>query len=161
MESLHLDVNKVTDLIASKFVTGDSPLSVLKLHKLLYYVEAWHLVFFNKKLFDDDFEAWVHGPVCRRVFARFKEKNKTMYSEILQNDLDIVKKNDIPNFNQVDSHIENVLETYGDFSGPQLEMLTHREDPWIRARGDLAPSQPCNEIISKESMKSYYSSLLR
>lgn len=159
MKSLQLDVNKVTDLIASKFVADSGLLSVLKLHKLLYYVEAWHLVFFNKKLFDDDFEAWVHGPVCRRVFARFKEKNKTMYSEILQNDLDIVEKNDIPNFNQVDSHIENVLNTYGAFSGPQLEMLTHREKPWIKARGNLAPSQPCNAIISKESMKTYYSSL--
>ncbi len=157
MKSLRLDVNKVTDLIASKFVADSGPLSVLKLHKLLYYVEAWYLVFFNEKLFDDDFEAWVHGPVCRKIFERFR--NKTMYSDVLQRDLSIVNKDNIVNFDQVNSHIENVLNTYGDFSGPQLEMLTHREDPWIKARGTLAPSEPCSAVISKESMKDYYSHL--
>ena len=157
MKSLRLDVNKVTNLIASKFVADSGPLSVLKLHKLLYYVEAWYLVFFNEKLFDDDFEAWVHGPVCRKIFERFR--NKTMYSDVLQRDLSIVNKDNIVNFDQVNSHIENVLNTYGDFSGPQLEMLTHREDPWIKARGTLAPSEPCSAVISKESMKDYYSHL--
>ena len=67
MESLKLDVHKITDLIASKFVVGGA-LSVLKLQKLLYYVEAWHVAFFNKMLFDDEFQAWVHGPVCVPIF---------------------------------------------------------------------------------------------
>ena len=54
MDSKKIDVNQITDLIASKFVVNDHPLSVLKLQKLLYYVEAWHVTFYNKKLFDDD-----------------------------------------------------------------------------------------------------------
>ena len=161
MDSLKLDVNKITDLIASKIILGEDSLSVLKLQKLLYYVEAWHVTFFDKKLFDEDFEAWVHGPVCREVFRRFKhERKKFMYSEVSQDDLSIPEAGNIENYSEGSSHIENVLESYGKFSGTQLENLTHREEPWQKARGNLSPSEPCTEIISKESMRDYYKTLL-
>ena len=160
MESLGLDVQKVTDLIASRFVAGESTLSVLKLQKLLYYVEAWHVTFFDKMLFNDDFEAWVHGPVCRPVFERFKhERKKFMYSDISSDDFGILNKIDIRDYDHVEAHVENILGTYGGFSGPQLELLTHREPPWLNARGNLAPNQPCTNIISKDSMRGYYKQL--
>ena len=155
MNSLGLDVNKVADLIGSRFVTSGNSLSVLKLHKLLYYVEAWHLVFFNTMLFDEDFEAWVHGPVCRKIFNRFKS-SKFMYSPITSDDLSLVQASDIQNYQDVIYHIENVLNTYGNLTGPQLEELTHMEEPWRKARGNLAPNQPCENIISKEFMRNYY-----
>jgi hypothetical protein len=34
--------------------------------------------------------------------------------------------------------------------------MTHAEDPWDWARGDLPPDVPPNEIIKKEWMKEYY-----
>ena len=43
------------------------PMSHLKLQKLLYYCDAYSLAYFDNPLIEDDFEAWVHGPVCRRL----------------------------------------------------------------------------------------------
>lgn len=162
MESWKSDVHAVTDLVASKFIFAEERISVLKIHKLLYYVEAWHVTFFDKMLFDEDFRAWVHGPVCYEVFTRFRYTyNKSMYSEVLKEDLkmDIIAK--IPNYDNTNAHVENVLEAYGKFSGAQLEQLSHQEDPWRKARGDLPFDHPSDAIITKESMREFYSSFPR
>ena len=33
----------------------------LRLQKLVYYAQAWRLAILDEALFEDDFEAWVHG----------------------------------------------------------------------------------------------------
>jgi len=71
----HIDsVDLAYYIINSKKYTN---LSHLKLQKLLYYIQSWHLVFFDKKLFDDDFQAWVHGPVSRKIYDTFKDESIT------------------------------------------------------------------------------------
>ena len=64
------------DRVAARLVNFShehgSPVSNLKLQKLLYYAQAWHLAFFGAPLFDEDFEAWVHGPVVPRVFRCYR-----------------------------------------------------------------------------------------
>ena len=52
--------------------------------------------------------------------------------------------------------LEAVWNTYGPLSEDELEMLVHREDPWIAARGDAKPWKTCKNVISLESMKEYY-----
>lgn len=58
----------------------------LKLQKLLYYVQAWHISKFNKEiLFDTLPEAWVNGPVYREVYDNFKStffKNENIYTSL-------------------------------------------------------------------------------
>jgi len=103
-------------------------LNLLKLQKLLYYVQAWRLAFAEESLFDGKFEAWVHGPVNREIFTRFAGQ-KTLYSSVYQSDMR-------SGFNPETSlsadqrlHIDNVLEAYAKFSGSELEAQAHIEDP--------------------------------
>jgi len=42
------DINLVCDYIIQRVLTGGEKLNVLKLQKLLYYVQAWHLAFYKK-----------------------------------------------------------------------------------------------------------------
>ena len=79
-----------------------------------------------------------------------------MFSAITSEDISKISKDDIKNYEDISDHIENILEAYGDLSGAQLEKLTHNEQPWIETRGDLAPSEPCEEIIPKELMRNFY-----
>ena len=53
--------------------------------------------------------------------------------------------------------IDSVLDVYAGFTGTQLEELTHREDPWLKARGDRHPAERCSDEISEEVMMAYYS----
>ena len=50
----------------------DSDISNLKLQKLIYYAQAFHLAIYELPFFDEDFEAWTHGPVCPEIYHKYK-----------------------------------------------------------------------------------------
>jgi uncharacterized phage-associated protein len=133
---------------------GASP-SLLKLHKLVYYAQAWHLALHGTRLFSPGrFEAWVHGPVSRELYKRFASR-KILYSAVTRDD--IRPWFDINSLDPKErSHIDEVLEVYAGLTGAQLEQMTHEEDPWIRARGALSPSARCEIEIDEDLMTKYY-----
>ncbi len=58
------EIAKVDSLLLSEFILFKyGPMSHLKLQKLLFYAQALHLAYFDEPIIEDDFEAWVHGPV--------------------------------------------------------------------------------------------------
>ena len=59
---------EISNIILTHFDYSGDLITNKKLQKLLYYVEAWNLVY-KSSLIDDDFEAWVHGPVVPDVSA--------------------------------------------------------------------------------------------
>ncbi len=147
----------VCDYIVVMLDEARTPLNSLKLHKLMYYCQAWSLAFDRGRLFEGDFQAWVHGPVARPVYDRFI--SKSMYSPVLREDIR-------PDFDpqKLESSdralIDAVLEQYATLTGDQLEEMTHQEDPWKHAREGLRATARSERIISDESMKKYYGSRL-
>lgn len=151
----------ITDYVNSK---GDT-VSPKKLQKLVFYVEAWHLVHLNENLIDEDFEAWVHGPVVPELYRELKKfgyNNIAIINDELDTASDRINKVASKNGLSDDQMelIYSVLNNYGNLTSFELEMLTHSEEPWINARGNCAPHDRCNTIIQKEFIKSYYSSQL-
>lgn len=146
-------LNNVSDYIVVKLSDGRSALNVLKLHKLVYYVQAWHLAFTGNRMFNGSFQAWVHGPVSRPLYDRYPDKS--MYSTVglpdLQGGFDPAILTDLER-----AHIDAVLEVYGDLAGYQLEEMTHNEAPWIEARNGIAATARSEAIISDETMRDYY-----
>jgi len=122
-------------------------MSNLKLQKLVYYSQAWYLAIYGKPLFEEDFEAWIHGPVIKVLYDRYKRWQwMPIQEEVSQ-----------PSFNQeVREFLEEVVDEYFSCDAYELERMTHIEEPWIKAREGLAKSEPCNKIITKESMKNYF-----
>ncbi len=45
----------------------------LKLQKLVYYAQAWYLANFNRPLFDEDMQAWTHGPVVPSLWKEYRD----------------------------------------------------------------------------------------
>ncbi|MFV0538591.1 MAG: Panacea domain-containing protein [Dysgonomonas sp.] len=127
-------------------------LTPLKLQKLVYYCQAWSLVWEERPLFKEDFQAWANGPVCYELFAL----HKGLFA-LPEKFLDKFKNHD---FSEKDkTTIESVLNHYGDKEPFYLSALTHQEYPWKNARGSTPPGEPSDKLITKESMQSYYSSL--
>lgn len=154
------DLQRVTaDDLADYILAKCGPVSHLKLHKLLYYVEAWHLALFEKAILNEDFEAWLHGPVVRRIFARFRNRGILAFDDVPVPDAQLaeiiakVERQLSPD--QVDL-IADVLGEYGNKSGYHLECLTHSEQPWIDARKGVAPGEASSNKISKETMRNFY-----
>lgn len=148
-------MNTVDSIELSKYVIRrmyekGEKISHLKLQKLLYYIEAWHLVYTDEPLICDEFEAWLHGPVIRKVWNFYKT-----YS-VMFDDLPLPNQDNTINLTEEQEQIiDDVLDEYGEKTGYYLECLTHVEVPWIEARKNGE-----NEIISKNTMKQYYSRLI-
>jgi uncharacterized phage-associated protein len=140
--------------IALSNETG-SLITNLKLQKLVYYTQAWHLAMFETPIFAEEFEAWIHGPVLPDLFYQYKG---TYYRPIERNDLNAESMAFLrKKFGKTLSNlIENVVEEYFGMESYALEQTTHAEEPWLKARKNLPQDAPSHEIISKESMKKYY-----
>lgn len=132
---------------------GDS-ITHLKIQKLLYYVQAWGLVFTGNSFFKEKFQAWSHGPVLPTVFHSLKQyRFQNIAGEIIAENLETTNKNV--------EVIENVWETYGELSAKHLEQLTHQEKPWIEARVGLLPEDKSINEIDQHTMCDYYAKLLK
>ena len=125
----------------------------LALQKMLYYAQGLHMVLNGSALFDEDCEAWAHGPVFREVYEVFKN--------FKYNPIDDTRFAMLQNrFHELSDAecrvIDLVAESFGMYSGKTLEQITHGEAPWKEARGNCLPEDPSDEVISKESIQSYF-----
>lgn len=126
-------------------------MSTMKLQKLCYYCQAWSLVWDDKPLFEEEFQAWANGPVCYELFTQTKGKFSVNPSD---EPGDINKLDD----NQKET-INLVLDHYASHDAQWLSRLTHMEQPWNDARKDIPLGKGCQNIITKESMALYYGGL--
>ena len=141
------DMVRVHDV--ARWFLSQSSMTHKKVQKLCYYAQAWHCALYNQPLFAEAIQAWVHGPVIPALYPTYADYG---WQNIPQQPFDetLLEEDAI-------SILNAVYTTYGHFSGDQLESLTHSEDPWIIARGDLRPWESCTKAISFEDMRSYYS----
>ncbi len=129
-------------------------MSTWKLQKLCFYSQAWSLAWVNKSLFEEDFQAWSSGPVCPELY----EVHRGLFMVTLDDIPEPLEAQ--PGLNEEQSEtIDRVLDLYGDWEPYELRQQTHEEDPWKAARGDTKNGDPCEAVISKDSMGEYYGSL--
>lgn len=136
--------------VAAYILQKRQTISTWKLQKLLYYCQAWSLVWDEKPLFGEEIQAWINGPVCPAIYHKFQGQYQIDHIDC--GDSGMLDEN------QKDS-IDIVLSSYGDKSPQWLSDLTHKEMPWQKAREGLLPNVRGNSVISLESMAEYYESL--
>lgn len=128
--------------VADYILTQHAPISAKKLQKLVYYAQAWSLVWDGRPLFGEPVEAWEQGPVVRTLFRAHQGQFRVQ--DRLGGD---------------ESHlgastceaIDAVLDQYAQHSGDELGELTHAEAPWR--------DTPRNGVISHALMREYYGGL--
>jgi uncharacterized phage-associated protein len=126
--------------------SGDA-ITHLKLQKLVYYGQAWSLANFNKPLFQEELQAWAHGPVATSVWNRHRDAGWEA----------LPAPESCPNLTrEQDSILPLVLQEYGKFEAKFLEELTHSELPWKKTRGNLPLQAKCTSIIPKVLMRDFY-----
>jgi len=137
--------------VARYILRERSPLSTVKLQKLVYYSQAWHLVWDDVPLFAERIEAWANGPVVPDLYREHRgEFQRKSWP-----------KGSISNLTKSEREtIDSVLNFYGSKDAFYLSELTHRETPWLEARKDLPPGARGNREITQVSMAEYYGSLV-
>jgi len=136
--------------VADWFLSKES-MTHKKLQKLCYYAVAWGYALMDKPITKNgEFQAWVHGPVSPVIYAKYKENG---WNNLPQPETVV----GIPE--ELTQLLESVWVTYGDKGGNELEALSHKELPWIKARKSSLELEPSSEPISIDDMKSYYQSI--
>lgn len=125
----------------------------LALQKILYYIQGMHMIRFGKELFQEDCEAWAHGPVYRKVYEAFRSFK---YNPIDDTRFAVVQNRFSELTDSEQELIDMVVSTFGMYSGKTLERITHKETPWLEARENCMPEEHSNRVISKETIKGYF-----
>lgn len=110
------------------------PLSPIKKQKLLYYCQAWSLVWTGRPLYSDEIQAWDNGPVVPSA-RHYLTVNESV---------------ELPQW--VRAIIAAIVAEYGVKTGQELSDLTHQEKPWLEAS-----EQGRNTTISSDAIRRYYS----
>lgn len=137
--------------VAKYILVRTGPASAMKLQKLVYYSQAWSLVWDDAPLFPEKIEAWANGPVVRELY----DKHRGMFlvsAEVFEDAKGKLKKA------QRDT-IDVVLKAYGNRSAQWLSDQTHSEAPWQHAREGLSDKDRGNAEIPLADMAEYYRSL--
>lgn len=141
-----LNARDIADYFLFKTIDAeDAKITNLKLQKLLYYAQGFHLALFDgKELFPERIEAWTHGPVCPDIYQIFKEHGSNIIpcDECEKDFRKLLEEEQI-------EFLDEIYEVFGQFSAWKLRNMTHEETPWINNK-ELASE------ISKEELKEYF-----
>lgn len=133
--------------VAAYILSKRGSMSTMKLQKLVYYSQAWHLVWAEEPLFGEQIEAWANGPVAPDLFREHKGRFSVA----------TWPKGDPANLDKAQAGtVDAVLGTYGPLTGRKLSYLTHSEDPWLNARKGYGPTDLCHVEITPDVMRDYY-----
>lgn len=121
---------------------GGELLTNLKLQKLLYYQQGFHLAFFGTSLFEESVESWMYGPVVPSVYDKYSKYGSASLPVTTQA---------ITLTDDEERLFNEVFDAYREFSAIGLMNKTHSERPWIEA----VPHDR-GTVITQDSMKAYF-----
>lgn len=141
--------------VANYFLTlveeevGDA-LSNLKLQKLVYYAQGFHLALFSRPLFENAIEAWTHGPVIPGLYHAYKQYGAGALPRPVDFDLDIFDR-------ETCELLDEVYQVYGQYSAWMLRDITHQEGPWVQAFNEVGVGAK----IEHKAMQDYFRTQLK
>lgn len=134
-------------LVIAKWLINKLHPEPLKLQKLLYLAQGYSYAFYDKPLFKEEIEGWVHGPVVPGIYR--------IFSSYKYNPIDATYEN-VELSSEALEVLNYVAENYGKYDGKYLEDLTHNQEPWIFSRKGLDSDERGARIIDKKDIANYF-----
>ena len=161
-----VSIEKIADIVVTFCHVQGFTITPLKLQKVLYYIQAWHLVKFdNQDIFDELPQAWVNGPVYRSIYRKYS-------NSFYRNDIIPLQEKDPEKLltRQIDElglsekemkFLNVIMKHYASKDEGFLVLKTHSEKPWNKARKGLKPFERSNNKIKAKWMYDYYSEVVK
>lgn len=147
-------MTNVYDVAAYILSKSEHGMSAMKLQKLTYLSQGWSLGITGKPIFDQDFEAWMNGPVSRDLYRHHRRQYHV-------SSLDVGNASSLADIDEI--MVDLVISNYGAMSGQQLSEMSHAVDgPWKRAREmhNVKDGESSTVVVSKESIREYFHEIL-
>lgn len=145
--SRELDAAQRFIIVRHRELFDESP-SPMKLQKLCYYGQGY-LLAQGMNLFAEDFQAWQRGPVVPALYTRYRDYGWRPITEDVP-----LEVGDVPA--EMAAELADIIAAYGRYDGAALSTMTHRETPWLEARGDLSESEGSSAVISKDALRRFF-----
>lgn len=138
-------------------------ISPLKLQKLLYYIQSWHIARFGKEtLFNELPEAWVNGPVYRTIYDIYKQRffrSENIFINLDESELNkklLETRKELALDESQMKLVDSVLNAYSKLSDERLVLMTHSEAPWNEAREGYSVIQRCTQELKIDTIYDYF-----
>lgn len=112
--------------VAAYILAKAGPMTAMKLQKLCYFAYGYHLVWEDRQLFPERFEAWANGPVAPALYAKHRGRFQLSNGDIV-GDPSILTEGERES-------VDIVLENLNGFTAHELSGMTHSSGPWVAAR---------------------------
>lgn len=142
-------LNKI-ELIAEYIIHIGKEITPLALQKILYYAQGFYKTFFGEFLYQDDCEAWVHGPVYANIYEKYKIYGSSNIPINIEYDIEDILVKDEKEL------LDIIVKYFGYYNGKALEKMTHYESPWIEARRGISFDEKSNNVIDKKDIEEYF-----
>lgn len=122
----------------------DFDMTNMKLNKLLYFAQGTHLSRTGKRLFNNNVQAWTHGPVIPSVYFKYNSYESGPISKV----------DDNYSFNLFSSEerttLLDVMREMGKYTASTLRNITHMPgSPWSTTFSDKEKRQIPVDVLRK------------
>lgn len=127
----------------------------MKLYKLCFYSQAWHLAWAGAPLFREIMEAWVWGPVTPAL----RRATEPVIGEA--NTVPEVPTGNPARLSDYErAVVDSIVDFYGRIPSIELSGMTHEAEAWKEARRGLGMESRSNEPISLTTLRDEFTRLL-
>lgn len=134
--------------VAKQILIINGETSAMKLQKLCYFTQGYYLAVNNgTPLFDEKFEAWRYGPVCRELYKLHSGKNSVSPDSKEFAEIEPISDTYDSNF------IQQICDIYKDMTGLQMGDISHTHEAWKSPRTGLNDSDRCDTKMENEKIR--------
>lgn len=143
------DVLDVAAYVINKYWLHGSPITNLKLQKILYYIQGYCLRRNNAPAFFERIYRWPYGPVVPEVYFNYNASRAKAIPELSAEHVDKLSKV-FKKDRSVTKVFDDVIAKSYSLTAVQMVEMTHKEEPWMQAKD--------SSVISIEAIASYFGS---
>jgi uncharacterized phage-associated protein len=126
----------------------DGVITNLKIQKLCYYAQGFHLALHNAPLFDEPLEAWKHGPVSRSLYGALADYGANPVTALIPSEITI-ESITVPN----KTFLDEIYNEFAQFSAWALREMTHKETPWTKNWNTISQT---GRPISNDDLREFF-----
>lgn len=145
------EVYEICDYVLEYISKRNKTVNVFKLNSLLYIMQASYLHYYNKPLFDENFEAWMAGPTLPSVWKKHKRFGGC---SILSKDFHYSIRNEDMAF------LNEIIDIFGECSETSLGNMMISQKAYEDAFKLRIPNCSIMPVIEKDAIKASFSEFL-
>lgn len=145
------EVYEICDYVLEYVSKRNRTINVFKLNSLLYIMQASYLHYYNKPMFNENFEAWMSGPILPSVWKKYK---KFGGCSILSKDFHYSIRNEDMAF------LNDIIEIFGECSESSLNDMLISQKAYKDAFELRIPNCNIMPVIEKAAIKASFSEFL-